>query len=267
MSVNISQTTRRGLRLVGAAALVISGSMHLDLYLTGYRSIATIGPLFLVQAIAAIGLGLVLVFEDRALFLLAGAGFTLSTLSGYLLSRAIGIFGFHEVATQAGTVAEVIELLAFLSLAEATISHRNTRARLTRSRLTDATRITQMLVVAIGTLVMVFTINGTSWSSRSARTSAIGTSVANARMITITNFAFVPASIKVTPGEQILIINKDSVAHSVTADASPGGSRIFNSGNINPGRRAVIRAPKTPGSYSYFCDVHNFMTGVITVKP
>jgi len=64
MSANISETTRRWLRLAGAAALVVSGAIHLDLYLTGYRLITTIGPLFFVQTVATIGLGRALGFHD-----------------------------------------------------------------------------------------------------------------------------------------------------------------------------------------------------------
>src|ERR1035441_10424894 len=39
--------------IAGAALLIASGSIHLDLYLTGYRSIPTIGWLFLLPVIAA----------------------------------------------------------------------------------------------------------------------------------------------------------------------------------------------------------------------
>jgi hypothetical protein len=45
-----------GLRLAGAGLLAVTGAIHLDLYLTGYRSIPVIGPLFLLQVIAAFGL-------------------------------------------------------------------------------------------------------------------------------------------------------------------------------------------------------------------
>src|SRR5262249_59804224 len=47
---------RLGLRLAGAGLLVASGAIHLDLYLTGYQSIPTIGWLFLLQVTAAVGL-------------------------------------------------------------------------------------------------------------------------------------------------------------------------------------------------------------------
>jgi predicted lipoprotein with Yx(FWY)xxD motif len=111
------------LRGAGAGLLIATASIHLDLYVTGYRTIPTIGWLFLLQVIAAFALGLaVLVIPSRLvlasrLAAAAGAGFALSTLGGYLLSIAIGLFGFKEVRTTAGIVAGVIEVVAFLVLA------------------------------------------------------------------------------------------------------------------------------------------------------
>jgi hypothetical protein len=49
--------TRLALRLAGGGLLMAAGAIHLDLYLTGYSSIPTIGWLFLLQVIAAFGLG------------------------------------------------------------------------------------------------------------------------------------------------------------------------------------------------------------------
>jgi hypothetical protein len=46
------------LRAAGAGLLIATAAIHLDLYLTGYRTIPTIGWLFLLQVIAAFGLGL-----------------------------------------------------------------------------------------------------------------------------------------------------------------------------------------------------------------
>ena len=40
------------LQVAGAVLLAVSAGIHLDLYLTGYRSIPTIGWLFLLQVIA-----------------------------------------------------------------------------------------------------------------------------------------------------------------------------------------------------------------------
>ena len=106
------------LRVAGSGLLIATAAIHLDLYLTGYRTIPTIGWLFLLQVIAAFGLGLaVLAIPSRLavasrLAAAAGAGFALATLGGYLLSVWTGLFGFKEVRTTAGIVAGVVEVAA-----------------------------------------------------------------------------------------------------------------------------------------------------------
>jgi predicted lipoprotein with Yx(FWY)xxD motif len=111
------------LRVAGAGLLIATAAIHLDLYLTGYRTIPTIGWLFLLQVIAGFALGLaVLAIPGRfvlagRLAAAAGAGFALATLAGYLLSVWIGLFGFTEVRTTAGIVAGVVEVAAFTVLA------------------------------------------------------------------------------------------------------------------------------------------------------
>ena len=103
--------------LAGAALLVASGAIHLDLYLTGYRSIPTIGWLFLLQVIAAFALAAAIALTGSPLAAAAGAGFAISTLGGYLLSLWVGLFGFTEVRTTAGIVAGIIDVAAFGALA------------------------------------------------------------------------------------------------------------------------------------------------------
>jgi predicted lipoprotein with Yx(FWY)xxD motif len=105
------------LRLAGGGLLVATGAVHLDLYLTGYRSIPTIGGLFLSQVIAAFLLGAAVLASAGRLVSAAAAGFALSTLGGYLLALRIGLFGFREVRTATGIVAGVIEVAAFAVLA------------------------------------------------------------------------------------------------------------------------------------------------------
>jgi predicted lipoprotein with Yx(FWY)xxD motif len=102
---------------VGPGLLIASGAIHLDLYLTGYRTIPTIGWLFLLQVIAAFGLGLAALGLRSWLAGAAAAGFCLATLGGYILSVWIGLFGFKEIRTTSGIVAGVIEVAAFVALA------------------------------------------------------------------------------------------------------------------------------------------------------
>jgi predicted lipoprotein with Yx(FWY)xxD motif len=112
-----SSQLRLALRLAGAGLLIAAGAIHLDLYLTGYRSIPVIGWLFLFQVIAAFVLAVVVLASGSRLAAAAGAGFAVATLGGYLLSVWIGLFGFREVRTTPGIVAGLIEVAAFAALA------------------------------------------------------------------------------------------------------------------------------------------------------
>jgi predicted lipoprotein with Yx(FWY)xxD motif len=103
-------------RLIGAGLLAATGAIHLDLYLTGYRTVPTIGILFLLQVIAAFVLALAVLALRSRLVAAAGALLFAGTLGGYLLSIWVGLFGFREVWTVAGLVAGVIEVAGFLVL-------------------------------------------------------------------------------------------------------------------------------------------------------
>ena len=105
--------------IAGAALLVASGAIHLDLYLTGYRTIPTIGPLFLLQVIAAFVLAAAILITGNWVAEAAGALFAVSVLGGYLLSLWVGLFGFTEVRTAAGIWAGIIDVAAFATLAVA----------------------------------------------------------------------------------------------------------------------------------------------------
>ena len=117
-SIKGTSLPRRSLfGIAGAALLVAAGAIHLDLYLTGYRTIPTIGPLFLLQVIAAFVLAAAILVTGNWLIAALGAGFAVSTLGGYLLSLWVGLFGFTEVRTTAGIVAGIIDVAAFATLA------------------------------------------------------------------------------------------------------------------------------------------------------
>jgi hypothetical protein len=62
----------------------------------GYRTIPTIGPLFLVQAIAGTLLAGLLLLSRRLLMVAAAVGFIIATIGGLLLSVSFGLFGFTD---------------------------------------------------------------------------------------------------------------------------------------------------------------------------
>jgi predicted lipoprotein with Yx(FWY)xxD motif len=116
-----------GLRIAGAGLLIAMAAIHLDLYVTGYQSIPTIGGLFLFQVIVAFILGAVVLITGSRLAAAAGALFALATLGGYLLSIWVGLFGFTEVRTTAGIAAGVVEVTAFAVLGVLAICPRPAR--------------------------------------------------------------------------------------------------------------------------------------------
>src|SRR3984957_18140605 len=84
------------LAVAGAALVVWSGVIHLQLWFDGYRDISVIGPLFLIQAITSIALALALVVFRRLVLLAAGAVLLAATAVGLLLSAGPGLFGYQE---------------------------------------------------------------------------------------------------------------------------------------------------------------------------
>ncbi len=97
--------SRRPLAVAGTASFVVGGlllvwSAYVHFHLWGepggYRSIATIGPLFLLQSIAGLVIGLGVIVVRRLWAALIGVGFTLTTMGGFLLSVTHGLFGFQE---------------------------------------------------------------------------------------------------------------------------------------------------------------------------
>ncbi len=84
--------------VVGGLLLVWSAYIHFHLWgeTDGYRSIATIGPLFLLQSIAGLVIGLGVIAIRRFWAAVIGIGFALTTLVGFLLSVTHGLFGFQE---------------------------------------------------------------------------------------------------------------------------------------------------------------------------
>jgi predicted lipoprotein with Yx(FWY)xxD motif len=109
------------LRISGALLLAVSAGIHLDLYLTGYRKIPTVGWLFLLQVIVGFVLTIAALVTRSRLAAAASAALALSTLGAYLLAVWIGLFGFKEIRTRAGIAAGLIEVAAFATLALAAV--------------------------------------------------------------------------------------------------------------------------------------------------
>lgn len=79
-----------------------------------------------------------------------------------------------------------------------------------------------------------------------------------------------PDTLTAKVGDEVNVVNQDNVPHTVTSgtgvsDANKG--TLFDTSFINGGESAKISlAEVDPGLYDYFCTVHPYMTGKITVE-
>jgi plastocyanin len=78
-------------------------------------------------------------------------------------------------------------------------------------------------------------------------------------MVTIGNFAFAPAELKVPVGTTVTFRNDDDTIHSIVA---PDGS--FRSKGLDTGDTFSFTFSK-PGEFAYICGLHPFMHGKVTV--
>ncbi len=95
-------------------------------------------------------------------------------------------------------------------------------------------------------------------------TSGAGTSASTACVGT--NNCFAPNPLTVKTGTTVTWTNGDSVAHTVTS-GKPSDSvsgDVFDSGLIKPGKTFQFTFTKT-GTQNYFCTVHPWMVGKVTV--
>lgn len=104
------------LRMLVAAAVLVSGAVHVKLWADGFRDVSVIGPLFLLNAVAALAIAVALLFWRSWLPLLAAVGFGASTLVAFVISATVGLFGVHEAWTGGYVVtAYVSELVALVA--------------------------------------------------------------------------------------------------------------------------------------------------------
>jgi hypothetical protein len=117
-------------RLGAASCLAISGLIHAQLYLHGYRMLPGVGPAFLLQASGTLAVALLLALSTAAVLRLAAAGLAAGALVGFIASRTIGVFGFVEYGLQPepqALLSIVVEIAALSLLAVALPARINTR--------------------------------------------------------------------------------------------------------------------------------------------
>lgn len=105
-------------RLLAAAAVLVSAAVHLSLWFDGVRDQHVVGTAFMVNAVAGTVIAVLLVVWPHWLPSLLAAGFGASTFGAFVLATTVGLFGVHDhwvgTAVWTAAVAEVVALVAGL---------------------------------------------------------------------------------------------------------------------------------------------------------
>ncbi|HEY5195655.1 MAG TPA: cupredoxin domain-containing protein [Solirubrobacteraceae bacterium] len=109
--------------------------------------------------------------------------------------------------------------------------------------------------IAVGVLAYTLADHRTGGSDRVSNVPVHATAVT----VRIDNFAFAPPALTVKVGTHVTFTNMDSAAHTATADQG-----AFDTGTLNHGKSMTVAFDK-PGTFSYHCDFHAFMTATIKV--
>jgi plastocyanin len=78
-----------------------------------------------------------------------------------------------------------------------------------------------------------------------------------------------PDQITVSPGATVIWDNQDNALHTATSGnpdtATPDGK--FDTGIVGPNQKSKpVTMPTEPGDYVYFCTLHPFLVGTVTVQ-
>ena len=116
------------------------------------------------------------------------------------------------------------------------------------------TAVLALIVPVAAAVIAIVTLSVTSEAAGPASTGGKPT-------ISIKDFAFGPKPLNVAPGTAITVVNRDNATHTVTSDRDG----VFDTGDID-GRGTATITVNAPGTYRYFCAIHDYMHGVIEVS-
>ena len=238
-------------RLVAAAAVLVSGLVHLQLYFDGYRNTddANFGRSFLLNGIASAVLAVALVFRREVIVRLAAAGLLAGTFVAFVASRSDSeFFGFRESGmnpSPQAAVALAAEIVGLVALAATFVRDRCRKVNSVRRRRSP--------------------LPSPSSSSPSAgRRCGRGVTPPRPPPRACRHRDHLRLQVhrghdRVPAGTTVEWVNEDGVAHSLVAE---DGS--FQSPDVDAGGTFSFTFTE-PGTYAYICSIHPSMHGTIVV--
>jgi plastocyanin len=126
--------------------------------------------------------------------------------------------------------------------------------------MTHPRTVSRLAVCTVAAVLLL----GACGKSGQANQGAKGKVAADDPSVKITNFQFSPATLNVKPGTKVTWTNDDTATHSIK-DTSPLATPVSQD-LVGKGATFSIIYER-PGSYSYICGIHQYMTGTVTVAP
>jgi len=83
------------IRLIAAAAVLVSAYVHHYLWFDGVRDQHGVGPLFMVNVVAGVVIAVLLVAWRHWVPLFLSAGFGLATIGAFAISSTVGLYGIE----------------------------------------------------------------------------------------------------------------------------------------------------------------------------
>jgi hypothetical protein len=104
------------MRMLAAAAVLVSAAVHLKLWFDVFRHTDVVGPAFMLNAVGGTIIAVLLVTWRHWLPLVLAVGFGASTLGAFIIAATVGLYGVHEHWTGwevwTAAAAEVVAILA-----------------------------------------------------------------------------------------------------------------------------------------------------------
>src|SRR6266699_1013077 len=196
---------------------------------------------------------------------------------GYLLSIIVGLvavaiftpFTFVKGLSSPADTGLFVYVMTIFPLILAAVSYPamgllEMRKPARASSLTFSILRRTIAVLAVGFIIGGFTVGALAAGTENQLLSSAGTSAD----ITIPRGAgtpgstgYLPANFTTTVGRTVTWANKDTTTHTVTSTTG-----LFDSGILNPGQ-TYSHTFAQAGVYSYYCTLHSWMKGNLTVKP